>query len=83
MKLTSDSHITAIRIIRSNKRLQDRINQLIENGFDIQRKFTLKKSKYLKPTKMEYSSKNKEFRMVVGYRPNHCSREAICVIWKK
>ena len=83
MKFNSDSHISAIRIIRSNKRLQDRINKLIANGFDVQRKFTLKKSKYLKPTQMEYSSRKKEFRMVIGYRPNHLSREAICVIWKE
>lgn len=30
MKLTSNSHITAIRIIRSNKRLQDRIDKLLQ-----------------------------------------------------
>lgn len=83
MKVNADSYWIAVRIIKSNKRLQDRIDQLSANGLDVQRKFTLKKSGYLKPTKMEYSSKNKEFRMVVGYRPNHLSREAICVVWKE
>lgn len=83
MKVNAESHLLAVRIIRTNKRLQDRIDQLLANGLDVQRKFTLKKSGYLKPTKMEYSSRKKEFRMVVGYRPNHLSREAVCVVWKE
>ena len=79
---TEHGYNFAQRIVKRNKNLQDRVFDLVKNGYTIGTRYTLKKSGHLSPCQVEYLTRKKEYRMVVGYRPLHHSREAICVIWK-
>ena len=83
MQFTQHGYEFAQRIVKRNKNLQDRIFDLVKNGYTIGTRYTLKKSGHLSPCQIEYVKLKKEHRMVVGYRPFHQSREAICVIWKE
>lgn len=80
---TEWSSAYAKNIIETNKRLQDRVFKLVKSGYTIGTRYTLKKSGHLSPTQIEYIKRTKEYRMIVGYRPLHHSREAICVIWRE
>jgi hypothetical protein len=80
---TEWSSAYAKNIIETNKSLQDRVFKLVKSGYTIGTRYTLKKSGHLSPTQIEYVKRTKEHRMIVGYRPLHHSREAICVIWRE
>ena len=80
---TEWSSAYAKNIIETNNRLQDRVFKLVKSGYTIGTRYTLKKSGHLSPTQIEYIKRTKEYRMIVGYRPLHHSREAICVIWRE
>ena len=82
-KFNEYSYAYAKSIVEGNKSLQNRVFKLVKSGFTIGTRFTLKKSGYLSPCQVEYVVCTNEHRMVVGYRPLHHSREAICVIWKE
>lgn len=82
-QFTAYSYEFARNIIKNNNNLQDRVFKLVKNGFTIATRYTLKSSGHLSPCQMEYVKSTKERRMIVGYRPLHHSREAICVIWKE
>lgn len=82
-QFTAYSYEFARNIIKNNKNLQDRVFKLVKNGFTIATRYTLKSSGHLSPCQMEYVKSTKEHRMIVGYRPLHHSREAICVIWRE
>lgn len=82
-QFTAYSYEFAKNIVLNNKSLQDRVFKLVRNGFTIATRYTLKSSGHLSPCQMEYVKRTKERRMVVGYRPLHHSREAICVIWRE
>ena len=80
---TEWSSAYAKNIIETHKSLQDRVFKLVKSGYTIGTRYTLKKSGHLSPTQIEYIKRTKEHRMIVGYRPLHHSREAICVIWRE
>ena len=82
-QFTAYSYEFAKNIVLHNKSLQDRVFKLVRNGFTIATRYTLKSSGHLSPCQMEYVKRTKERRMIVGYRPSHHSREAICVIWRE
>lgn len=82
-QFTTFDYLHAKHIVENNKNLQDRVFKLVKNGFTIATRYTLKSSGHLSPCQMEYVKRTKERRMVVGYRPLHHSREAICVIWRE
>ena len=77
------SYRYAKQIVENHKSLQDRVFKLVKSGYTIGTRYTLKKSGHLSPTQIEYIKRTKEYRMIVGYRPLHHSREAICVIWRE
>lgn len=79
----NNSYEWAKTIVKRNKRLNDRIYDLVKNGYIIATRYALKKNGHLSPCSLEVLRTKNEIRMIVGYRPNHHSREAICVIWEK
>ena len=81
-EFTTFDYVHAKYIIENNKNIQDRVFKLVKSGYTIATRYTLKSSGYLSPCQMEYVKRAKERRMIVGYRPLHHSREAICVIWR-
>jgi hypothetical protein len=69
-------------VINIKDTLDNKALFLIKNGFTIGKRFTLRSQPYAKVGDIQYSSKSKEYRMILGYPHNHQCREALCVIWK-
>ena len=83
MKYNKYSYAFASELVKRNKSLQNRVFDLVKNGYTIGTRYITKKNGYLKPCEVEYIQSKNEYRMVVGYKPSHLSREAICVIWSE
>lgn len=83
MEFNTNSFNFAQSIVKRHKRLKERIHDLVLNGYTLGTRYTLKTSGHLSPCSIEVLTQKPEIRMIVGYRNNHHSREAICVIWDK
>lgn len=83
MKYNEYSYSFASKLVKRNKCLQNRVFDLIKNGYTIGTRYITKKNSYLKLCEIDYVKSKNEYRMVVGYKPLHHSREAICVIWSE
>ncbi len=65
-----------------HKTINERIHHALICGYAVKKCFTLRSNGYQKKGAIEYLPTKNVYRLVLGMKSNHLSREVYCIIFK-